>query len=439
MNRQILRSLPRQIVTHRKICAEYSEGGDCMYETKENIEKVILVAVSTGNEEDAMESLDELEELVKTAGAEVVGRIVQNLEHINNATYVGTGKVQEIKDLIRETDAAAIICDDELSPAQYKNLEDELNVKVMDRTLVILDIFAGRARTAEGKIQVELAQLRYRSTRLIGMRNLSRQGGGIGTRGPGEKKLEVDRRLIRNRIAQLKEQVRDMENHRQVTRAKRQDNPVPVVAIVGYTNAGKSTLLNTLTDASVLEEDKLFATLDPTTRNYKLHDGQEVLLTDTVGFIRKLPHHLIDAFRSTLEEAKYSDIIIHVVDASNPSMDKNIHAVYETLENLNVKDKIIITVFNKQDKLIEKPILRDFKADYVVNAAIKKGIGIDEINEAVEKALTSMRVMVEKVFDYADAGKIGLIRKYGQLINEEYKEDGIYVKAYVPAAMVKQL
>ncbi len=439
MNRQILRSLPRQIVTHRKICAEYSEGGDCMYETKENIEKVILVAVSTGNEEDAMESLDELEELVKTAGAEVVGRIVQNLEHINNATYVGTGKVQEIKDLIWETDAAAIICDDELSPAQYKNLEDELNVKVMDRTLVILDIFAGRARTAEGKIQVELAQLRYRSTRLIGMRNLSRQGGGIGTRGPGEKKLEVDRRLIRNRIAQLKEQVRDMENHRQVTRAKRQDNPVPVVAIVGYTNAGKSTLLNTLTDASVLEEDKLFATLDPTTRNYKLPDGQEVLLTDTVGFIRKLPHHLIDAFRSTLEEAKYSDIIIHVVDASNPSMDKNIHAVYETLENLNVKDKIIITVFNKQDKLIEKPILRDFKADYVVNAAIKKGIGIDEINEAVEKALTSMRVMVEKVFDYADAGKIGLIRKYGQLINEEYKEDGIYVKAYVPAAMVKQL
>lgn len=410
-----------------------------MYETKENVEKVILVAVSTGNEEDAMESLDELEELVKTAGAEVVGRIVQNLEHINNATYVGTGKVQEIKDLIWETDAAAIICDDELSPAQYKNLEDELNVKVMDRTLVILDIFAGRARTAEGKIQVELAQLRYRSTRLIGMRNLSRQGGGIGTRGPGEKKLEVDRRLIRNRIAQLKEQVRDMENHRQVTRAKRQDNPIPVVAIVGYTNAGKSTLLNTLTDASVLEEDKLFATLDPTTRNYKLPDGQEVLLTDTVGFIRKLPHHLIDAFRSTLEEAKYSDIIIHVVDASNPSMDKNVHAVYETLENLDVKDKIIITVFNKQDKLIEKPILRDFKADYVVNAAIKKGIGIDEINEAVEKALTSMRVMVEKVFDYADAGKIGLIRKYGQLINEEYKEDGIYVKAYVPAAMVKQL
>ena len=410
-----------------------------MYENKEELEKVILVAVSTGNEEDAQESLDELEELVSTAGAVVVGRVVQNLEHINNTTYVGTGKVKEINDLIWETDADAIVCDDELSPAQYKNLEDELEVKVMDRTLIILDIFAGRAKTAEGKIQVELAQLRYRSTRLIGMRNLSRQGGGIGTRGPGEKKLEVDRRLIRNRISQLKEQVSEMENHRQVTRAKRQDNPVPVVAIVGYTNAGKSTLLNTVTNAEVLEEDKLFATLDPTTRNYKLPDGQEVLLTDTVGFIRKLPHHLIDAFRSTLEEAKYSDIIIHVVDASNPSMDKNVHAVYETLDNLGVKDKTIITVFNKEDKLETKPILRDFKADYVVHGAIKKGIGIDDINEAIENAVKSMRVLYENVFTYAEAGKTGLIRKYGQLLEEEYKEDGIHVKAYVPTSLIGRL
>lgn len=410
-----------------------------MYENKEELEKVILVAVSTGHEEDAQESLDELEELVSTAGAVVVGRVVQNLEHINNTTYVGTGKVKEIKDLIWETDADAIVCDDELSPAQYKNLEDELEVKVIDRTLIILDIFAGRAKTAEGKIQVELAQLRYRSTRLIGMRNLSRQGGGIGTRGPGEKKLEVDRRLIRNRISQLKEQVSEMENHRQVTRAKRQDNPVPVVAIVGYTNAGKSTLLNTVTNAEVLEEDKLFATLDPTTRNYKLPDGQEVLLTDTVGFIRKLPHHLIDAFRSTLEEAKYSDIIIHVVDASNPSMDKNVHAVYETLDNLGVKDKTIITVFNKEDKLETKPILRDFKADYVVHGAIKKGIGIDDINEAIENAVKSMRVLYENVFTYAEAGKTGLIRKYGQLLEEEYKEDGIHVKAYVPTSLIGRL
>lgn len=410
-----------------------------MYETAENTEKIILVAVATGNEDDAMESLDELEELVNTAGALVVGRVIQNLDHINNTTYVGSGKVQEIKDLIWETEADAIVCDDELSPAQYKNLEDELDVKVMDRTLIILDIFAGRAKSAEGKIQVELAQLRYRSTRLIGMRNLSRQGGGIGTRGPGEKKLEVDRRLIRNRISQLKEQVRNMESHRQVTRAKRQDNPVPVVAIVGYTNAGKSTLLNTLTAANVLEEDKLFATLDPTTRNYKLPNGQEVLLTDTVGFIRKLPHHLIDAFRSTLEEAKYSDIIIHVVDCSNPSMDKNVHAVYETLKNLEVKDKIIITVFNKIDKVEGKPVLRDFNADYTVSAAIKKNIGLNEINDAIEVALKSMRVMVEKVYDYSEAGKIGIIRKYGQVLSEEYKEDGIHLKAYVPSQIMDRI
>lgn len=410
-----------------------------MFETKQEIEKVILVAVATESEESARESLDELEELVNTAGAQVVGRVIQNLEHVNNATYIGSGKVLELKDLIWETDATAIVCDDELSPAQYKNLEDELDVKVMDRTLIILDIFAGRAKTAEGKIQVELAQLRYRSTRLIGMRNFSRQGGGIGTRGPGEKKLEVDRRLIRNRISQLKAQVEEMENHRQVTRAKRQENPVPVVAIVGYTNAGKSTLLNTLTAANVLEEDKLFATLDPTTRNYKLPDGQEILLTDTVGFIRKLPHHLIDAFRSTLEEAKYSDIILHVVDSSNPVMDKNVHAVYETLKRLDIKDKIIITVFNKIDKLEEKPILKDFNADYTVEAAIKKGVGLDKINEVIGTALRSMRIHLEKVFTYAEAGKPGLIRKYGQLIREEYREDGIFVEAYVPAELMEKL
>ena len=298
-----------------------------MIETKEQQEKIILVAVNTGFEADAIDSLDELEELVETAGGEVVGRIIQNIDHVNNALYIGTGKVEELKDLIWETEADGIVCDDELSPNQFKNLEDELNVKVMDRTLLILDIFAGRAKSAEGKIQVELAQLRYRSTRLIGMQNLTRQGGGIGTRGPGEKKLEVDRRVIRDRISQLRKEVGDMEAHRDVTRAKRQSNPLPVVAIVGYTNAGKSTLLNTLTSAEVLEEDKLFATLDPTTRNYKLDSGEEVLLTDTVGFIRKLPHHLIDAFKSTLEEAKYSDIIIHVVDCSNPAMDKNIKAL----------------------------------------------------------------------------------------------------------------
>lgn len=406
-----------------------------MIETKEQQEKIILVAVNTGLEADAIDSLDELEELVETAGGEVVGRVIQNIDHINNALYIGTGKVEELKDLIWETEADGIVCDDELSPNQFKNLEDELKVKVMDRTLLILDIFAGRAKSAEGKIQVELAQLRYRSTRLIGMQNLTRQGGGIGTRGPGEKKLEVDRRVIRDRISQLKHEVQDMEAHRDVTRAKRQENPVPVVAIVGYTNAGKSTLLNTLTDADVLEEDKLFATLDPTTRNYKLPSGNEVLLTDTVGFIRKLPHHLIDAFKSTLEEAKYADIIIHVVDASNIAMDKNIKAVYETLKQLEVTDKTIITVFNKMDLVDEDVVLKDENADYTVHTAIKKKEGLEKIDDALEQALKEMRVYVEKVIPYSEGGEVNKIRKYGQLLSEDYQEDGILVKAYVPKFM----
>ena len=413
-------------------------------------EQVILVGVQL-DENDNVVGLDAslaqaladdlgVEELADTAGAQTVGKIIQNRETVHPGTYIGKGKIEEVRALMLATDATGIICDDELSPAQLRNLEDALDTKVMDRTMVILDIFASRANTREGKIQVELAQLKYRAIRLVGMRSsLSRLGGGIGTRGPGEKKLEVDRRLIRDRISQLKSQVEDLESHRQVTRARRQENPVPVIAIVGYTNAGKSTLLNTLTDARVLEEDKLFATLDPTTRNYKLPDGQEVLLTDTVGFIRKLPHHLIDAFRSTLEEAKYSDIIIHVVDSSNPVMDKNVQAVYDTLKNLEVKDKIIITVFNKIDKLEEKPIMKDFNADYTVETAIKKGIGLDELNEIVEKALKSMRIHIEKLFPYADAGKPGLIRKYGQLIKEEYREDGILVEAYVPSELMDRL
>ncbi len=410
-----------------------------MIETNQEKEKVILVSAADAENDSPEESLDELRELVNTAGACVVGQMIQHVEHMNHATYINSGKLEELKELLWETEADAVVCDDELSPAQYKNLEDALGVKIMDRTLVILDIFAGRAKTAEGKIQVELAQLAYRSTRLIGMKNLSRQGGGIGTRGPGEKKLEVDRRLIRSRIAQLRKRLEEMEHHRMVNRAKRQENPVPVVAIVGYTNAGKSTLLNTLTDANVLEEDQLFATLDPTTRNYKLPGGQEILLTDTVGFIRKLPHHLINAFRSTLEEAKYADLILHIVDASNPSMDQNIKAVYDTLRTLEIQDKMVITVFNKMDKLPQKPILKDFQADDTVEAAIKMHQGIDKINEALERALKSMWVHLEKVYPYTDAGKPGLIRKYGQIIKEEYREDGIYVNAHVPRQILHRL
>lgn len=404
-----------------------------LYEIKEEIERVILVAVSMNDGDDTEESLDELEELVKTAGAITVGKVIQNRESMHPGTYIGKGKIEEIAELMQSLDATGVICDDELSPAQLKNLEDALQAKVMDRTMIILDIFAQRASTKEGKIQVELAQLKYRSTRLIGMRNsLSRLGGGIGTRGPGEKKLEIDRRLIKDRITQLNHELNDVKKNREVARSLRSKNPIPVVAIVGYTNAGKSTLLNQLTNAGVLEEDKLFATLDPTTRNYTLESGQQVLFTDTVGFIRKLPHHLIEAFRSTLEEAKYADIILHVVDVSNKAVYKQMHIVYETLQQLEVKDKTIITVFNKQDMNIENVVIKDLKADKTVKISAKTKSGLNDLLQILEEVLREQKVLIEQVFTFGEAGKIQVIRKYGQLLEEEYREEGIYVKAYVP-------
>ena len=403
------------------------------YEMGEVQEKVILVGVSTGDGDDIEQSLDELKDLVKTAGAETVGRVIQRRENIHPGTYVGKGKIDEIKELIWELDADGIVCDDELSPAQMANLSEMLDVKIMDRTLIILDIFAARASTSEGKIQVELAQLKYRQSQLTGAgKALSRLGGGIGTRGPGEKKLETDRRLIKNRIAQLNRELKDVLKHRELTREQRIRNHMPVAAIVGYTNAGKSTLLNTLTQADVLEEDKLFATLDPTTRNLALPRGQQILLTDTVGFIRKLPHHLIQAFKSTLEEAKYSDIIIHVVDASNPSMDEQMYVVYETLQRLEVLDKPVITVFNKMDRLNEGIIVRDFQADKIVQISARTGEGLGELLNVIEDILREQKIYVEKVFPYQESGKIQLIRKYGELLEEKYQEDGIFVKAYVP-------
>ncbi len=407
-----------------------------MYDMAEKPERVILLAVNDCDDEAAVnESLDELEELVETAGAQTVGRMVQNRERIHPGTYIGSGKIDELRAAIEALGATGVVCDDELSPAQLKNLEQELDSKVMDRTLIILDIFAGRATTKEGKIQVELAQLKYRAARLVGLRSsLSRLGGGIGTRGPGEKKLEIDRRLINDRIAVLRREVMDLQSHRELAREKRRKNPIPVVAIVGYTNAGKSTLLNTLTDAGILEEDKLFATLDPTTRNYKLPGGQEILLTDTVGFIRKLPHHLIDAFRSTLEEAKYADIILHVIDSSNPQREAHVETVYETLKQLEVKDKPIVTFFNKQDKLPEDfdGIFKDLQADTTVMGSIKTGAGMDVLISEIEKIVSERNIYVEKLIPYAEAGKIQLIRQYGQLLSEEYQEDGIMVKAYIP-------
>lgn len=404
-----------------------------LYDLKETKERVILVGVQADDNEDTEKSLDELEELAQTAGAETVGRIIQNREQIHPGTYVGKGKLDEIKNLLWETDATGIICDDELSPAQLGNLQDALDTKVMDRTLIILDIFAERASTNEGKIQVELAQLKYRQSRLVGLgKSLSRLGGGIGTRGPGEKKLEMDRRLIKGRIAQLNRELKDVKRHREVTREQRSRNHIPVIAIVGYTNAGKSTLLNRLTGASVLEEDKLFATLDPTTRGLKLPSGQEVLLTDTVGFIRKLPHHLIEAFKSTLEEAKYADMILHVVDVSNPQMGEQMYTVYETLQNLDVKDKVVITAFNKQDRLTEVPIIRDFKADHIANISARTGQGLDALQSVIEQILRERKIEISRTYSYADAGKIQLIRKYGELLEEEYREDGIFVHAFVP-------
>ncbi len=399
---------------------------------KEIEERVILVGVQMNDGEDTEESLEELSELAKTAGAQTVGTIIQNREAVHPGTYIGKGKIEEVRSLVLAMDANGVICDDELSPAQLNNLERELDCKVMDRTLLILDIFARRAVTSEGKIQVELAQLRYRSARLVGLReSLSRLGGGIGTRGPGEKKLETDRRLIRTRISALKEELKQVEKHRELIRGKRAKGNLKTAAIVGYTNAGKSTLLNVLTGAEVLSEDKLFATLDPTTRLLELSDGQQILLTDTVGFIRKLPHHLVEAFKSTLEEAKYADYIIHVVDSSNPQAEKQMHIVYETLRELGAVGKPVITLFNKQDKT-ETEQIRDLKADHTLKISAKTGEGLEEFKELLGELLSEGMIYVERVFPYQEAGKIQLIRERGQLLSEEYTEAGIAVTARVP-------
>ncbi len=381
-----------------------------LIDLKELEEKVILIAVKTREEDDTEACLEELAELVETAGGITVGTVIQNRENVHPGTYLGKGKIDEVKELVWELQATGVVCDDELSPAQLRNLEDMLETKVMDRT------------------------------RLVGLRNsLSRLGGGIGTRGPGEKKLEMDRRIIHERIGQLKAQLKEVERHREVQRQQREQTHTQVAAIVGYTNAGKSTLLNYLTDAGILAEDKLFATLDPTTRKLELPSGQQILLTDTVGFIRKLPHHLVEAFKSTLEEACYSDIILHVADVSNPQMDMQMHTVYETLKQLKVTEKVVVTVFNKMDKMESPVILKDLSADYQVKISARTGQGISELLEILETILRSQKVYLEKVYPYQEAGRIQQIRKFGELILEEYVEEGIRVKAYVPATLYGKL
>jgi len=405
-----------------------------LIDNREKDETVILVAVSADDDRQTAEaSLDELAELVKTAGAEVLGRAVQNREYADPSYYVGRGKLTQIQEILHETGATGIVCDDELSPAQISGLGEALDCKVMDRTMVILDIFAARASSAEGKVQVELAQQRYRLTHLAGLGTaLSRLGGGIGTRGPGEKKLEMDRRYIRARISQLKKELDDIMRHRQVTRENRQRSGISKMAIIGYTNAGKSTLLNCLTDAQVLEEDKLFATLDPTTRQFRLDSGQEILLTDTVGFINKLPHNLIDAFKSTLEEAKYADYIIHVADASSPQLDEHISIVYDTLRELGIAGKKILTVFNKMDLAPDETHLRDERASYTVKVSLRDGTGVDELKKAMERMIRGDRVYLSKVIPYSQSSGLQIIRRYGELLSERYEDDGIHITAFVP-------
>lgn len=401
------------------------------FENKQETERVILVAVHDRGRKDEV-SLAELAELVKTAGAVEVGRLEQNLEEVNHTTYLGKGKLKELKAMLVALEATGIVCDTELSPVQMKTLSQELDIKIMDRTMIILDIFASRANTREGKIQVELAQLKYNATMLVGLRSsLSRLGGGIGTRGPGEKKLEMDRRMIREQISKLKKELEEVKQHRKTQRKLRSSNSSPVVCIVGYTNAGKSTLLNQLTKAEVLAENMLFATLDQTTRALKLPNGQNIMLTDTVGFISKLPHHLIQAFRSTLEEAKYSDLILHVVDAANPDMDRQMYAVYETLRQLGIEDKPVITVFNKIDKLDYVPVLKDLQADVTVLISAGKGTGLEDLLHVIENKLRENQIYIECLIPYKAAGLLADIRMYGQILAEEYKEEGIQIKAYV--------
>ena len=406
----------------------------------DNTEKYILVAVSSGDEEAAWDSLDELADLLDTAGGETVFKAVQNLPHPDRATYIGKGKAEELRDMIGIYEADGLICDDELTASQMRNLSDITGSKVIDRTTLILDIFAAHAKTREGKLQVEIAQQKYRYARLRGMGEaLSRLGGGIGTRGPGETKLETDRRVIQKRIKILSEDIEAMKTARDTARKRRSSGAVPAAAIVGYTNAGKSTLLNRLTGADVLSEDKPFATLDPTTRSAFLPDGQKLLFTDTVGFINKLPHNLVDAFRSTLEEAGYADIIVHVIDASDPQAELHRRIVYDTLADLGISDKPVVTVWNKADLVPEGELFRDFDADASVKVSAKTGEGLEDLHDALSKILKDGRTYIETVIPYSEAALVSVIRSSGQLISEEYEEDGIHVKAYVPQAVANQL
>lgn len=404
---------------------------------EEKITRALLVSVDTG-EYDAQASLDELFELVKSAGADPVLSVTQNLQKIEKGTFVGTGKLAEIAEICESQEIDLLVFDSELSPTQIKNIEAETDVRVIDRTTLILDIFAQRARSKEGKLQVELAQLKYMLPRLTGKGiAMSRLGGGIGTRGPGETKLETDRRHIRRRIESLKEELSDLEKHRQMLRSRRKKDGVITCAIVGYTNAGKSTLMNCLTDAGVLAQDKLFATLDPTSRALKLPSGVTVMMIDTVGLVRRLPHHLVEAFRSTLEEAAQSDIILNVCDASSDEARTHMQVTTDLLESLGCGDTPIITVLNKCDLLDETMLAQDFKA--CVRISAKNGTGIDELLNAIENNLPVRMKIVKILLPFAQAGLANEIRNKGTLIYEEYVAEGLSVEAVVDEALYAKL
>ena len=421
-----------------------------MLEKRENVRgRCLLVGLacdSTADFENSDEiTMAELAELVKTAGGETVMTAMQNKHTPDPHTFIGEGKAAELKELIAANEIDLTIVDNELSPSQSRALEEALSCRVIDRSGLILDIFADRARTAEGKLQVELAQYQYLLPRLTGMwTHLVRQtasGGSspIGTRGPGETQLETDRRHIRRKIQRLQEDIRDLQRVRATQRSKREKNEIPLICIVGYTNAGKSTLLNALTGAEVHAADRLFDTLDPTTRLLHTQQMGDLLFSDTVGFIRKLPHHLIQAFRSTLEEAKYADYLIHVVDASNPQRDKQMHIVYDTLYQLEIQDKTILTLFNKQDLVTDKEPLHDFKADATFAVSARTGEGLDAVKEKLSDLLRENKILIERVIPYADAGIIQQVRKGGELLTEEYRAEGIYIKAYVPMELYGRL
>ena len=416
-----------------------------LHELNDLEERVILVAVEMDDSpsRSAMETeacLDELEELIRTAGATAVARSIQKRERIHPGHYLGTGKIEELKAMVAAYDATGIVCDDELSPAQMKNLEQMLGTKVMDRTMVILDIFAARALSGEGKIQGELAQLKYRLSRLAGIgASMSRLGGGIGTRGPGETKLETDRRYIKERIAELNREAQDIRTHRELLRNQRMKKGTPVISLVGYTNAGKSTILNYLSDAGVLAENKLFATLDTTTRKVELPGGSEIFLTDTVGFIQKLPHHLVQAFRATLEELQYADILLHVVDASNPNREEHMKVVYETLKSLKCENTPVITVFNKMDNDVELPLPMDTVARDIVQVSAWKGDGMEVLLERVEKLLQSFRRSMTALVPYTEGSLIGWVHGRCEIIKEEHTAEGVLLEVYVDEESANRL